>query len=64
MLTLLALKIWMPLRGVTSWSEASAGHGAAAVPLLPSTMTRFRSMPRTWMPGVVIMMPASGVPFS
>ena len=64
MVTPLTLKASMPFRAVRSWSKASAGQGAAAVPLLPSTITRFRSMPRRWMPGLVIMTPASGVAFS
>jgi len=54
----------MPLRAVKSWSALSDGHGCAAEPLLPSTMTRFRSRPRRWMFGVVMRTPARSVPFS
>ena len=60
MVTPLAFHTTMPSRGVKSCSAAADGHGCAAVPLLPSMITRLRSSPRMCRSGLSIQTPAVG----
>ena len=59
-MTPLVFDTTIPSRGVKSCWAPADGHGCAAVPLLPSMITRLRSSPRMCRFGFWIQTPAVG----